>query len=237
MISETNRFQFEDGVALSKAPENPVDPAEPAEQRPLVGDRYDWTTGVPENGNDWRKFRAVPRLYRFRPLVSEVSKGGWQEGVGDERVPKYSENCSPELCSPSSNSESGIEKRAQKRGLNLWHRKDLLAQTPSARQPHFQTSDCFLSSLRGQTAKTLICTKSGVSADSRKSAEKCRKVRRTALFAHFLYTFCAKSAVLRTFRHFSALFLESAETPLFVQINVFAVWPLRLDRSLKCVTS
>ena len=88
----------------------------------------------------------------------------------------------------------------------------------------------FLSSLRGQTAKTLICTKSGVSADSRKSAEKCRKVRRTALFAHFLYTFCAKSAVLRTFRHFSALFLESAETPLFVQINVFAVWPLRLDR-------
>ena len=38
----------------------------------------------------------------------------------------------------------------------------------------------FLSSLRGQTAKTLICTKSGVSADSRKSAEKCRKVRRTA---------------------------------------------------------
>ena len=60
-----------------------------------------------------------------------------------------------------------------------------------------------------------------------KSAEK---VRRTALFAHFLCTFCAKSAVLRTFRHFSALFLESAEAPLFVQINVFAVWPLRLDR-------
>ena len=88
----------------------------------------------------------------------------------------------------------------------------------------------FLSSLRGQTAKTLICTKSGVSADSRKSAKKYRKVRRTALFAHFLYTFCAKSAVLRTFRYFLALFLESAETPHFVQINVFAVWPLRLDR-------
>ena len=79
-------------------------------------------------------------------------------------------------------------------------------------------------------AKTSICTKSGVSADSRKSAEKCGKVQRTALFAHFLYTFCAKSAVLRTFPHFSALFLESAETPLFVQINVFAIWPLRLDR-------
>ena len=88
----------------------------------------------------------------------------------------------------------------------------------------------FLSSLRGQTAKALICTKSGVSADSRKSAKKCRKVRRTALFTHFLCIFCAKSAVLRAFRHFLALFLESAETPLFVQINLFAVWPLRLDR-------
>ena len=31
----------------------------------------------------------------------------------------------------------------------------------------------FLSSPRAQTAKTLICTKSGVSADSRKSAKKC----------------------------------------------------------------
>ena len=79
----------------------------------------------------------------------------------------------------------------------------------------------FLSSLRGQTAKTLICTKSGVSADSRKSAEKCRKVRRTALFAQKVYKKCAKNAVLRTFRHFSALFLEPAETQLFVQINVF----------------
>ena len=38
---------------------------------------------------------------------------------------------------------------------------------------------------------------------------------------NFLYTFCAKNAVLRTFRYFLALFLESAETPLFVQINVF----------------
>ena len=93
----------------------------------------------------------------------------------------------------------------------------------------------FLSSLRGQTAKTLICTKSGASADSRKSAEKCRKARRTALFAQKVYKKCAKSAVLRTFWHFSALFLESAETPLFVQINVFAVWPLRLDRKYTSV--
>ena len=31
--------------------------------------QYDWTTGVPDNGNDWRKFRVVPRLYPLRPLV------------------------------------------------------------------------------------------------------------------------------------------------------------------------
>ena len=41
----------------------------------------------------------------------------------------------------------------------------------------------FLSSLRAQTAKTLICTKSGVSADARKSVKKCGKVRKTTLFA------------------------------------------------------
>ena len=25
--------------------------------------QYDWTTGVPDNGNEWGKLRAVPRLY------------------------------------------------------------------------------------------------------------------------------------------------------------------------------
>ena len=50
-----------------------------------------------------------------------------------------------------------------------------------------------------------------------KSAEKVR-------------TFYAKSVVFRTFLHFRALFLESVEAPLSVQINVFAIWALRLDR-------
>ena len=49
----------------------------------------------------------------------------------------------------------------------------------------------FLSSLRGQTAKTLICTKSGVSADFRKSA----------LFAHFFAQKVRFSALFGTFRH------------------------------------
>ena len=47
--------------------------------------------------------------------------------------------------------------------------------------------------------------------------------KKCGLFVHFLRKKCGSP-------HFSALFLESAETPLFVQINVFAVWPLRLDR-------
>ena len=58
----------------------------------------------------------------------------------------------------------------------------------------------FLSSLRAQTAKTSICTKSGASADARKSAKKCRKVRNTAFFAHFL----RKKKCC--FPHFSSLF-------------------------------
>ena len=35
----------------------------------FFGDRYDWTTGVPDSGNDWRKFRALPRSYPLRSLV------------------------------------------------------------------------------------------------------------------------------------------------------------------------
>ena len=33
-----------------------------------LGAQYDWTTGVPDHGNEWRKFRAVPRLHPFRPV-------------------------------------------------------------------------------------------------------------------------------------------------------------------------
>ena len=56
----------------------------------------------------------------------------------------------------------------------------------------------FLSSLRAQTARTLICTKSGVSAESRKSAKKCGK-------PHVLRTFYAKGAVSALFGTLSGL--------------------------------
>ena len=36
---------------------------------PKIHAQYDWTTGAPDNGNEWRKFRAVPRSYPLHPLV------------------------------------------------------------------------------------------------------------------------------------------------------------------------
>ena len=63
--------------------------------------------------------------------------------------------------------------------------------------------------------KTLICRKSGVSADSRKSAKKCGK-------PHFLRKNAQKKKRKKCgVPHFLALFLESAETRVFLQINVF----------------
>ena len=35
----------------------------------FVGDRYDWTTGAPHDGNEWRKYRIVPPAHPSRPLV------------------------------------------------------------------------------------------------------------------------------------------------------------------------
>ena len=36
---------------------------------PYCWDRYDWTTGGPCKGNEWRKFCDVPRAYPLRPRV------------------------------------------------------------------------------------------------------------------------------------------------------------------------
>ena len=43
--------------------------------------QYDWTTGVPDNGNEWRKFRAVPRLYPLRSLVRTFFNKGGSRGA------------------------------------------------------------------------------------------------------------------------------------------------------------
>ena len=42
-----------------------------------VNAQYDWTTGALDNGNEWRKFRAGPRLYPLRSLVCTLfNRGG-----------------------------------------------------------------------------------------------------------------------------------------------------------------
>ena len=43
--------------------------------------QYDWTTGVLDNGNEWRKFRAVPRLYPLRSLVCTLFNKGGSRGA------------------------------------------------------------------------------------------------------------------------------------------------------------
>ena len=93
---------------------------------------------------------------------------------------------------------SGAKKEPQSQKLARTAPKDFLNNSRALPNIVY-----FLSSLRAQTAKTLIRTKSGVSADSRKSGKKCGK-------PHFLQKWRKP--------HF------------FVQINVFAVWALRLDR-------
>ena len=47
----------------------------------LANAQYDWTTGVLDNGNEWRKFRAVPRLYPLRSLVCTLFNKGGSRGA------------------------------------------------------------------------------------------------------------------------------------------------------------
>ena len=35
----------------------------------FLGDRYDWTTGAPCDGNEWKKYRVVPRAHPSRTLL------------------------------------------------------------------------------------------------------------------------------------------------------------------------
>ena len=57
--------------------------------------QYHWTTGVLDNGNEWRKFRVVPRLYPLRSLVCTLfNEGGNRRafrlpGAGGGSFPLY----------------------------------------------------------------------------------------------------------------------------------------------------
>ena len=49
----------------------------------LFHGQYDWTTGAPENGNEWRKFGAVPRSHPLRPLRCTLfNRGGNRRASG-----------------------------------------------------------------------------------------------------------------------------------------------------------
>ena len=52
--------------------------------RKLLHAQYDWTTGVLDNGNEWRKFRAVPRSYPLRSLIfcTLFNRGGNRRAFG-----------------------------------------------------------------------------------------------------------------------------------------------------------
>ena len=44
---------------------------------PIFHAQYDWTAGAPDNGNDWRKFRVVPRPHPLRPSFCPLfNRGG-----------------------------------------------------------------------------------------------------------------------------------------------------------------
>ena len=49
----------------------------------IVGDRSDWTTGGPYDGNAWRKYRVVPRAHPLHPLVYAFFKGLETKGLLD----------------------------------------------------------------------------------------------------------------------------------------------------------
>ena len=57
-------------------PCNPVGLVQVSKQ-PKFGDRCDWTTGAPNDGNEWKKYRVVPRAHPSRaPFLCFFKKIG-----------------------------------------------------------------------------------------------------------------------------------------------------------------
>ena len=47
----------------------PLDHAQRVKKESTIGSRYDWKTGVPDGGSEWRKYRVIPREHPLRPCV------------------------------------------------------------------------------------------------------------------------------------------------------------------------
>ena len=74
----------------------------------------------------------------FCCFYQRFQKGVGGRGLATNKPPKTGRKSSPQMCPLLL---KGHRKKVQKRGLNLWHRKDFFAPTPSVRQPLFETSD------------------------------------------------------------------------------------------------
>ena len=58
-------FWVQRGVKIGQEPT--LDPLQDIDKA-VFGDRYDWTTGAPHDGNEWKKYHVVPRAYPSRTL-------------------------------------------------------------------------------------------------------------------------------------------------------------------------
>ena len=90
----------------------------------LFGDRYDRTTGVPDNGNDWRKFRAVPRSYPLRSLVFVLRL----IGLETKNVLDYQGRAGDHFHCTVERSPGHIRCRKSLRGVHLLSHCDLLSR-------------------------------------------------------------------------------------------------------------
>ena len=52
-----------------------------------IGERYDWTTGAPHDGNEWKKCRVVPRAHPSRTLLyAHFNRSGSKRGFSFPRA-------------------------------------------------------------------------------------------------------------------------------------------------------
>ena len=90
-----------------------------------------WRGGL---NRGWFPIWTFPSLF---VLLSEVSKRGWREGVGDKQTPKKSPKSSPEICphSPKGHRKKGTEKRPKSLGFEGFLRANPLSANPFSKPP------------------------------------------------------------------------------------------------------
>ena len=72
------------------------------------------------------------------PPISEVSKRGWREGVGDQMRPKYSKKCPPKGCSPT---PKGAQEKGGRKKAGIYGVGGISLRQPPLSANLFETSD------------------------------------------------------------------------------------------------